>query len=189
MPQDQNSSNKPSTRLTIGYLAPQIEDEIGFAFYSGMVRAAAQHGVNLICFVGGILYDPQGFHAQANTLYNMVSAGLVDGLISWTSSMGTYIDTETHRKFYERFHPLPIVSLGQNFPGLPSVYKEDAQSMQALMAHLIEEHGYQRLALIRGPEHHRTAQTLYDAYIDVLESYGLPVNPRLIAPPGDWARS
>jgi len=180
---------KPAKRLTIGYITPQIEDEVGFAFYSGVARVAKKHGVNLICFVGGILQDPQGFHAEANTLYNLVSAERVDGLISWTSSMGTYMDTETLRKFYERFYPLPIVSLGQNFPGIPSVYKEDAQSMQALMAHLIEVHGYRRIALIRGPEHHRTAQTLYDAYIEALKSYGIPVDPRLVAPPGDWAQS
>lgn len=189
MTKKQKSNNKLSRRLTIGYLAPQVEDEVGFNYWLGVAQAAKRHNVNLICFTGGILHDPQGFRAQANTVYNLVSAKRVDGLISWTSSMGTYIDAETHRKFYERYHPLPIVSLGRNFPGLPSVDKEDAQSMQALMTHLIETHGYRRLALIRGPERHLTAQSLYHAYIDVLESYGLPVDPRLITPPGDWAQS
>jgi signal transduction histidine kinase/DNA-binding LacI/PurR family transcriptional regulator/AraC-like DNA-binding protein/CheY-like chemotaxis protein len=182
-------SNKPQRCLTIGYLAPHTDDEVGFALWSGVAKAAQQHDVNLICFVGGTLDDPQGFQAQANILYELVSAERIDGLISWTSSMGTYIDFHKHQKFYERYKPLPIVSMGGNFKEMPSVFEEDAQGIREMMAHLIEVHGYQHLAFIRGPENHHSAQERYNVYIDVLKSYRLPVDPRLIAPPGDWAQS
>lgn len=176
-------------RLTLGYLAPHTDDEVGFALWDGVDKAARQHDVNLICFAGGTLDDPQGFQANANVLYDFVTPERVDGLISWTSSMGTYINYPRHKKFYEAYSPLPIISLGGRFEEIPSVFEEDAQGMRELMAHLIEGHGYRRLAFIRGPEHHHTAQARYQVYIEVLKSYGLEVNPQLIAPPGDWAHA
>ncbi len=52
--------------------------------------------------------------------------------------------------------------------------------------HLIETHGYRKLAFIRGPEEHYYAQERFRAYQDVLKSLDLAINPKLITRPLQW---
>ncbi len=47
---------------------------------------------------------------------------------------------------------LPIVNIRRQFDGFPSLMQDDYQGMRDAMAHLIEKHGYQRIAYIRGEE-------------------------------------
>jgi signal transduction histidine kinase/AraC-like DNA-binding protein len=175
--------------LTIGYLTPQIRDEVGHAIWSGVAEAAQQKQVKLICFVGERLNDPRDFRAQANIVYHLVNLHQLDGLISWTSSLGVYLDAPAQQKFYRAYHPLPLVSLGSLFKNMPSVLAEGYNGMRHLMTHLIEEHGYRRLVFLRGPENHPYAQERYQAYLDALQAYNLPLNPNLITPPRDWTES
>ncbi len=58
--------------------------------------------------------------------------------------------------------------------------------MRALLTHLIQEHGFKRLAFIRGPEEHYYAQERYRAYLDTLQSYNLPLIPELVTRPLRW---
>ena len=177
------SANKPKTpnghnaRPTIGYLAYGIEDHVGEAIWTGIVEAARQRDVNLICFVGEKLHDPNGFLAQANVLYDLVDPDRVDGLVIWTSTISTYVDRQESVAFCEGYHPLPMVSLGTALAGIPSVLLESYQGMREMMSHLIEVHGYHRLVFIRGPENHPYAQERYRAYTDTLAEYGLLLDP------------
>jgi signal transduction histidine kinase/DNA-binding LacI/PurR family transcriptional regulator len=189
------SKNQPKTpneynaRPTIGYLAFGITDHIGETIWTGMAEAARQRDVNLICFVGEKLHNPNGFLAQANVLYDLVDPSRIDGLVIWTSTISAYVDRQECIAFCESYRPLPMVSLGTALDGIPSVLLESYQAVREMMTHLIEVHGYRRLAFIRGPENHPYAQERYRAYTDTLAEYGLPLNPNLITPPGDWGQT
>ena len=184
---------KPDRRPTIGYLAPIIHSvhliRSGLDQWAGVVDAAQKHDVNLICFPGWSLHDPRGFLAQANVLYDLASAENVDGVVSWASSIGNYVDADEIKVFHERYRPLPVVSIGRALAGHPSLLMDSYEGMREAIMHLIEVHGYRRLAFIRGPENHFYAQKRYRAYTDVLQAYDLPLNPDLVTPPSDWSRS
>jgi DNA-binding LacI/PurR family transcriptional regulator/signal transduction histidine kinase len=182
--------DKPqSDRPTIGYLASSVDEDVATAILSGIADAARQQDVNLVCFVGEMLRNPNGFLAQANVLYDLVDPGRIDGLIIWTSTIAAFIDHQECLAFYERYRPLPMVSLGTALDGIPSVQVESYQGVRDIMTHLIEVHGYRRVAFIQGPENHPYAQKRYRAYVDALADYGLPLDPNLVTPPGDWRRS
>jgi signal transduction histidine kinase/AraC-like DNA-binding protein len=70
--------------------------------------------------------------------------------------------------------------------GMPTVAVDSYLGMRALLAHLIEEHGFCRLAFIRGPEEHYYAQERYRAYLDALQALNLPLLPELITRPLPW---
>jgi DNA-binding LacI/PurR family transcriptional regulator/signal transduction histidine kinase len=187
---DRNSLGKSrNSRVTIGYLAFSIDGDVANAIWVGMAEAARRRDVNLICFVGEKLRNPTGFLAQANVLYDLVDPGRIDGLIIWASTISAFVDPQACVAFTESYHPLPMVSLGTVLAGIPSVQVENYQSVREMMIHLIEVHGYRRLAFIRGPENHPYAQERYRAYIDTLAEYGLPLDRNLITPPGDWSQS
>lgn len=176
----------PGSDLTIGYLTPRIGDNVSQALWSGVVDAARERGVRLICFAGDILRDDAGSPSPANAIYDLVNLDRVDGLVSWASSLGGSLAHDGVVAFHRRYDPLPVVSITLPMPGIPSVSIDSYQGMLDIIAHLIEFHHYRRLAFIRGPEAHYYAQERYRAYADALRAHGVPLDPRLVTTPGDF---
>jgi DNA-binding LacI/PurR family transcriptional regulator len=187
-------SGAPRVRPTIGYLTPAIH-ETSQPQWLGVVDAAQNRDVNLICFPGSTLRLSPDFQEQANILYDLVSAASadtqhpVDGLVSWASSIGNIVTADEIRAFHERYRPLPVVTIGESWEGIPGLSMESYHGMHEVVTHLIQVHRCRRLAFIRGPENHAQAQARYQAYTDALEAHNLPIDPNLITPPAGWDSS
>ena len=177
--------SRRDARLTIGYLASSITGG-SQEQWLGVIDAAEKYGVNLICFPGYAFRDARGFNAQANVLYDLVSAENVDGIISWASSIGRYVEADELVAFHEGYRPLPIVSIGRTMEGIPSLLMDSYAGMSEVVSHLIEVHGCQRLVFVRGPEGHFYAQERYRAYTETLEAHGIPLDPNLVTQPSLW---
>lgn len=182
--QDQ-ASRSGNQRPTLGLLLAQIDERYQASVWPGIADVAQERDVNLLFFVGESLRSPYGFEAQANAIYDLVGPGRVDGLILMSGSLGNFLSLEEFQAFLQRFRPLPIVSIGLPVEGFPSVVADNRQGMREAMAHLIEFHGYSRLAFICGPSGHREAEERYQAYTEVLTEHGLALDPQLIVP-GDF---
>jgi signal transduction histidine kinase/DNA-binding LacI/PurR family transcriptional regulator/AraC-like DNA-binding protein/CheY-like chemotaxis protein len=173
-------------RPTLGFLSANIHIGTGRSLWPAIVRAAEQRGANLICFPGGGLRAAGGFESQRNAIYDMANPASVDGLISWSSTLGGVLEPAVVADFHNRFHPLPMVSLAQLMADVPTVLVDSYNGMRAVLVHLIEVHGYRRLAFIRGPERHFYAQERFRAYTETLQAYGIPCNEALVTPPMPW---
>ncbi len=154
--------------------------------WPGLLDAAERHDVNLICFPGGRLQAANSFEKQRNAVFSIACDKCLDGLITWSSSLGGVLGTKEVKAFHDRYLPLPMVSLAQFMEGMPTVSVDSYTGMRALLLHLIETHGYRKLAFIRGPEEHFYAQERFRAYQDVLKSLDLAINPKLITRPLQW---
>jgi PAS domain S-box-containing protein len=154
--------------------------------WQGVVDAAQKRDVNVICFVGLCLHSPNGFEAQANVIYDLVSAEKLDGLVIMAGTIGQFVWPEEKRAFIERYHPLPIVTLEGHLAGIPNIYVDSFQNMRKAVLHLIQVHNYRRIAFIRGPENHQGANERYRAYVETLAEYGLPLDPALVTLPLKW---
>jgi DNA-binding LacI/PurR family transcriptional regulator/signal transduction histidine kinase len=172
-------------RPTIAYIAGSLGG-IGLPMWSGIRDMTQKRDVNLICFPGSNLNNPDGFEAQANIIFSLVSAETVDGVLSWSSLFGQYVSSEELAAFHDRFHPLPVVTMGSTFKQFPSMLLDSYEGMCEAVAHLIEVHGCRHLAFIRGPEMHVYAQGRYRAYVETIEAHGLQVDQRLVTPPARW---
>lgn len=170
-------------RPTIGFLTVCVHQPNDELVWLGAVDAAREYDLNLLCFVGGNLDNPDGFAAQANVVYDLVNKEDLDGLIIWSGTVGWYLDQQGLAEFCRRYAPLPRVSIEEGVAGIPSIFKDNYAGMREAMVHLIEIHGYRRIAFLQGPENILWAQERYQAYSDTLDAYGLPVDPALISPP------
>jgi PAS domain S-box-containing protein len=190
-PDSTQSSIRPSARPTIGYTTPDL-DRYFTAMWAGALEVAQKQDANLICFLCGMLPGRVDFKYQANVLLDLVSPENVDGLIFNRVNVAGFLSTEETRKFIERFRPLPITSIGL-VEGTPSIVVENESGMRELVSHLIEVHGYRRIALIRGHEGHPEAEARYNAYAQTLAEHNIPLDPNLVTPPyvwmEDWKRS
>jgi DNA-binding LacI/PurR family transcriptional regulator len=169
-----------NTRPTIGLLTREITYTWALSQVQGMVDACRERDVNLICFPGSRIFPPDGVEAQRNIVYDLASAAKFDGLIVFTSAITKSLPDEKRlQDFYRRFHPRPSVGLERPLAGIPTILKSEYEPMGELLAHLIEAHGYRRIAYINrtgaGPHQER-----YRAYIDTLAKYGIPYDPKLV---------
>jgi PAS domain S-box-containing protein len=173
-------------RQTIGLLLDETIEPVSWAVWLGVDDVARERGANVICFVGRALHAP-GL-SQASALYDLVSPENLDGLVIWGGGLAQYTDPEEIRILCEQYRPLPMVNAALPLEGIPSVTVDNFQGMRDVIVHLIEVHGYRRIAFIRGPEGHSEAEDRYRAYVSTLAEYGLPLDPDLIAP-GEFSTS
>jgi signal transduction histidine kinase/DNA-binding LacI/PurR family transcriptional regulator/AraC-like DNA-binding protein/CheY-like chemotaxis protein len=173
-------------RATLGFLFASLHTGASLVIWPSLLDAAERHDVNLICFPGGRLQAADSFEFQRNAIFDLASNKCLDGLITWSSSLGGVLGPAEIRTFHQRYQSLPMVSLARFMEGMPTVSVDSYLGMRALLTHLIEEHGFCRLAFIRGPEEHYYAQERYRAYLDSLQALNLPLIPELITRPLTW---
>ena len=176
----------PTDRATLGFLLASLHTGASLVIWPSLLDAAERHDVNLICFPGGRLQAADSFEIQRNAIFDLANNQSLDGLITWSSSLGGVLGPAEIKAFHQRYQTLPMVSLAQFMEGMPTVSVDSYLGMRALLAHLIEEHGFRRLAFIRGPEEHYYAQERYRAYLDSLQALGLPLDPELVTRPLPW---
>ncbi len=184
-----NKAGRPNlynARPTIGLMVHSITDAYGSEVWSGIMDAALTHDANLICFEGNHLMGPEEFMAQGNIIYQLASAENLDGLVFCSTTLARHISMDAIQRFVDKYRPLPRASLGLPLSGIPSLTIENYQGMREVITHLIEAHGIRRIAFISGPPGHPVSETRYQAYVDVLAEYDLPLDPALVSPPTTW---
>ncbi len=134
-------------RLTLGFLTASIHVGIGRDLWRGVVDAAAQHDVNLLCFPGEGLHAPAEFEAQRNVIYDLVYPAHLSGLVNWSSTITVSLEPASVIAFHQRYRSLPMVSLGSPVEHIPTVLVDSYQGMCTEIIHLIEVHGFRRLLL------------------------------------------
>ena len=180
------SKHSAADRPTLGFLFASLHTGASLVIWPSLLDSAERNDVNLICFPGGRLQAADSFEIQRNAIFDLASNHSLDGLITWSSSLGGVLGTAEIKAFHQRYHTLPMVSLAQFMEGMPTVSVDSYLGMRALLAHLIEGHGFTRFAFIRGPEEHYYAQERYRAYLDSLQSFNLTLVPDLVTPPLPW---
>ena len=182
----QSTTKTHPKRPTIGFLLASLNTGASRALWPGLLDAAVLHDVNLISYPGGRLNASNAFESQRNLIFELANPDCLDGLVTWASSLGGVLSPSETNAFHLRYQGLPMVSLAQFMEGLPTVAINSYQGMRELLTHLIQVHGFQRLAFIRGPEEHYYAQERYRAYLDTLQHYNIPLDPLLVTRPLRW---
>jgi signal transduction histidine kinase/DNA-binding LacI/PurR family transcriptional regulator len=162
-------------------------DDLNELQWLGAADAAVAHGVDFVTFAGGEVASPDGYKSQANVIYELAGADRLDGLIVWTTGLELFIGSRAMDDFCRRFDPLPIVSVERVLAGSPSVLMDERQGMDDAVSHLIEAHGCERIAFIRGPANHMGAERRYQGYRDALARHGLRSDPALAPAVRVWA--
>ena len=154
-----------------------------------MAAEAARAGNGpLFLFPGGRLDYKENGEYLGNSVYSLANTESLDGMIIWTSSLSGTISMEEANRFVEaKAMDLPVVSIGEKVPGVPSVCFDAYSGMKAEIAHLIREHGQRRIAFLRGPEAHRSAELRYQAYLDALKDADIDLDERLVSSPVAWS--
>lgn len=146
---------------------------------SGLSDFAKENNINVACFVTGRVNSPYEWDRCRNILLKFIDKNKVDGLIVPTTAIGVYSDPYSIINLLESYGDLPIVTVGERFENYPSVTIDNYTGMRQVVDHLIEEHGYRRIAFIKGPPC-KEAFIRFQAYCDSLAAHRVEFDPSLI---------
>ena len=180
------SSAKPtSERKTIGIFASQVGRAWGSEFVAGITNAAEASNVNVVHFIGGTLH-PITVPGEKTSfgLYDLAKPDQFDGLIL-TADVAYGVSPESVNVLRDVFGNIPIVTQSVEVPGAAIFIPDNENGMRAAVRHLIKEHGYKRIAFIRGIPGQIDAEQRFQAYQDELRAHDLRYDERLVVD-GDY---
>jgi DNA-binding LacI/PurR family transcriptional regulator len=184
-----SKKSKPKTshkRPTIGFLTSGVAEPLRLVMWTAIAEAAQENNVNIICIAGSELDKVSENQSLANHIFKLGNDEIIDALVMWGASISNYVPQEIYIKFCQQFKSKPMINIGHEVAGIPTVTTDDYIGMRNMVLHLVEDHGLRRIAFIRGPEAQIGAEERFRAYRDVLEEAGIQLNPNLISPPGAW---
>jgi len=174
-------------RKTISAVFSDLEGGYNNQLWQENHRAAQEQDVNLVVFEGRSIDNP-GTDRQHNILYDLVHRVPCDGYFLLSAQISNYVDPARVQAFCE---PLlrtgkPILSAGEHIAGTTSLLVDNKTGMDAMMDHLMEHHGYRRIAFVKGPEKHHEAMERFESYREALRRHNIPFDERLVQP-GDFS--
>ncbi|XXT22710.1 SpoIIE family protein phosphatase [Sorangium sp. So ce429] len=169
------AAKRPTIALVTDYLTGEYQAEVRF----GVERAAEEHDVNLLVVFGETHARPGYTMVPSNTIYPLISAETVDGLVIVSSALTNHLGIQSTHEFCRSYAPLPVCSVGLALPGIPSVTVDNASGAETVVAHMVDDHACQRVAYISGPANNEEATLRADAYRRVLAARSLPYDERL----------
>ncbi|WP_437838457.1 SpoIIE family protein phosphatase [Sorangium sp. So ce1153] len=169
------AAKRPTIALVTDYLTGEYQAEVRF----GVERAAEEHDVNLLVVFGETHARPGYTMVPSNTIYPLIGAETVDGLVIVSSALTNHLGIQGTHAFCRSYAPLPVCSVGLALPGVPSVVVDNASGAETIVAHMVDDHACQRVAYISGPANNEEATLRADAYRRVLAARSLPYDERL----------
>ncbi|WP_191014229.1 substrate-binding domain-containing protein [Treponema zioleckii] len=144
---------RTGNRVTIGFAGiADFRSFIGQKYIAGMIEAAVDYDINFINMAGAIkysLFDDINFMNHYMKNFKFMKSPLVDGLVTWASSLCEFLKDDEVVSLFSKLQPLPMVDIGYlDIPGVPSIRIDNDSSILRMMRHLIEEHGYKKFAFI-----------------------------------------
>ena len=173
---------------TIGLLTEGLSGDYQAGVWPGIMASARAHNLNLLCFCGGSLSvsSQNPWDAQGNALYDIAQKHSLDGVII-AGSLGSYISDDLIKKFLARFTHIPAVTLAPAIDSIPAIFVDNRSGMRSLVTHLVEDHKYQKVAFIRGPEGNVEAEERFNLFCEVMKGHNIPVNSDWVIH-GDFTR-
>jgi DNA-binding LacI/PurR family transcriptional regulator len=105
------------------------------------MAACREHDFDFVLVSGGALDSNHPPERADNQTYTLVDASHFDGVILVPTGLGIYTGIGGLLSRFNHLSALPMCSLGEIVPGLPSVVVDNRAGMAATVEHLIAHHG------------------------------------------------
>jgi len=169
-----------TTRVTLGLLIDWIATPYHMSILQGVLDSVRRNNVNIISFVAGRLEATLEWEKCRNVLFDFPSRNKIDALLILAPTIANIVGMDQFSNFVKRYKEFPIVTIGEKVLSYPCILIDNKIGMRNLVSHLIEKHGYERLAFVTGPEKNREAKERFEAYKEVLEEFKIPLDKKLI---------
>ncbi|MBI9097438.1 MAG: substrate-binding domain-containing protein, partial [Spirochaetaceae bacterium] len=170
---------KEKKRLTIGLIHNQLEGPVESIIWRLAVEEAKHHDHNLIIYLGKQLDASHRYIKEENIIYNLIEESQIDGLLISAGLVTSYFTNDT-LEFLSRYSHIPKVSISHEFDNIHSFIINNHEGMTKIVEHLIIDHKYRNIAMIKGPETNDEANIRFEAYCQVLKKHKIPLDDQII---------
>jgi DNA-binding LacI/PurR family transcriptional regulator/signal transduction histidine kinase/DNA-binding NarL/FixJ family response regulator len=167
------------SRPTLGVFTTWFYGYYQLELYSGIEEAARSHNARLVYFSGRSPHSPYPYENSHNIVYDAALNASLDGLIL-LSPLANYCDDDQLKEFILRYEHIPVVTINFRASIGNAVLTNNVPGLGSLMKHLIDEHGYRKLAFVKGPKRSPEALERYEVYRSALSANGIRFDPRLV---------
>lgn len=170
--------------MRIGFVLAEIYTGSSLNLWPSVARKFSSDGKDsLIIFPGGRLGEKQ------NTIFDLVNTDNLDGSIIWSSSLTGEVDSEAVARRFEGLSGRPLVTISgktEAFPDIPDVTFDTTEGTSALVRNCLN-HGARRIAYIRGPKNHKSANERFESFKKTFTELGGEIDMSLITEPAQWS--
>ena len=151
----------------------------------GMLEYAKTEDTDIFVFVSFASYSEHVNLTQGElNIYKLNGMENYDGVIVFSTLLNSY-DTAVNLCTQAKDMGIPVVSIGMEMEGVPSVCVRNEEGMRDLVTHLVEEHGVKNVMFIGGTPDHPDSQARLQVTREVLEEHGLSLGDDQICY-GEW---
>lgn len=140
------------------------------------MKACEDYDVNFINMSEAVkysLFDDINFISHYSKKFRFMKSPLIDGLITWASSLAPYLSNEEIIGRFEALKPLPMIDIGYiDVPGVPALRIDNSCSIKLIIEHLVKTHGYKRIAFF-GSQISRPHKERLDSFKEALRTFNL----------------
>jgi len=173
------NAGRPTIAVLMDYMT-QFVGSYEAQFRDAFHLKCREYDLNLLLVYGGMVDQPY-FGTEASVgMFDLVQPTNVDGVVLISSSIGSQCGVERLRQFAEKYHAMPACSVGLEISGIPSIVVDNRGGMEAVVEHVIGDHGHRRVLFLGGPTENPEAQLRLQAYLDVLKRHDLVADPALM---------
>ncbi|MCQ2591600.1 MAG: GGDEF domain-containing protein [Treponema sp.] len=136
-----DKSNLPSNRkIKIGLLLDYIVTEYSEFLAESVRQCCKRLDLECLVFQIGSLQNHFGdFEYQNMASTAFLKENNVDGLIFNSATLTHNVDFKTYTSYLNSYSPLPIVNIGNEITGIPSVVVDYEEAFTALLDHVIQD--------------------------------------------------
>lgn len=171
----------------VGLVLASIHTGASNGLWSQIADYSQRSDYSLFVFPGGRLEYQENQEYLRNAIYSLVNTDNLDGVITWASALGGAVSVSEVQVFLQNLEDLDCVCIGMKKEGCPGISFDAYSGVQSVMLHCIKEHHARKLAFLRGPENHYSAEDRYRAYCDTLDQTSLLFDSRLVSDPFSWS--
>lgn len=174
--------NRSSHAYTVGVMIDSVDSFLNHRAISNFIDAAEERNFRTIFFFGGSLKKNlvSGRYSYA---YSLPNESQLDALVVLPHSIAPFNPESTVKQLLRTLPDIPVYSLCAPLQGIWSIYTDDAESIDLMVSHLIEEHHYKRFAILSGPDAAESVSRYRKKNIDaVLARHNLAISPEYIYP-------
>ncbi len=156
---------------TLGLIIPEIAALSLLPLLAGIEKTARSMGYGLLIYASGAEPVP------GEKLRHILNENNTDGLAVYVRCVDDEELTRLHRIGF------PLVLLHHTPPkdlSIPYITFHNKRAAQELVDHLIEVHGYRRIAWLRGPDGHEDSDSREAGYRKSLNEHNIPFDPELV---------
>lgn len=147
--------------------------------YKSTIREARDASVQLVVLVGQFIGTENPEHFAQASIFRLISPVVFDGFII-CGTMFNQLPSSALSRLSSSLPDLPGIVTTHQIAGLSSVMVDNENGLRQLVRHLIADHGYRRIACIRGPLYHSEADIRVRVWQEEITAAGLVESMGLI---------